>query len=275
MSKNNFEDYGFVPLWRSIFDWEWYKEPKIFKTYIHCFLKANYTDKQWQGKIIKRGQFVTSIKHLSEETGLSEQNVRTAIKNLTKTGELTIKTTNRNTIITVNNYDTYNDLNKQITDKQQTNNNQVTTTNKDNNINNENNVTNSSSCSSRINNNFSTTTTTPMLNDSKKLYGEFGNVCLSDKEYIALYNHLKRKMPKQSDDIYKTGIDIIIKELDDLIDIHGENESLKKVGCTKHSECLHKFINQKFTTKCIENFGTFINQIYFYQKNYELLYGYT
>lgn len=58
--------------------------------------------------------------------------VRTAIKKLKSTGEITCKSTNRNTVFTVVKYDLYQSDNKQnniqITDKQHTDNRQITTT---------------------------------------------------------------------------------------------------------------------------------------------------
>ena len=43
--------------------------PKTF--FIHCLLKANYEEKKWQGIIIPRGGFITSIGHLAIELGFS------------------------------------------------------------------------------------------------------------------------------------------------------------------------------------------------------------
>ena len=58
--------------------------------------------------------------------------VRTAIKKLRSTGEITSKSSNKNTVFIVNNYDLYQGCNKQnnepVTIKQQTDNIQITTT---------------------------------------------------------------------------------------------------------------------------------------------------
>lgn len=114
--------------------WRWYGQPNTLALFIHILFLANWEDKDWHDVTIKRGSFITSVEHLAIESGLSIQQTRTALTNIQKTGEITNKTTNKYTIITVNKYDEYQPLNKQITNKQQTNNKQTTTTkdNKDN-----------------------------------------------------------------------------------------------------------------------------------------------
>ena len=123
---------GFILLHRKMIDWEWYKKPKTAHLFRHCLLKANYADKKWHDITIKRGQFVTSRSKLAFETGLSEQEVRTALKNLISTSDLTSQASASNTIITVVNYDHYQKDNQQTRRK-------ITTTN---NINNTNKVVN-------------------------------------------------------------------------------------------------------------------------------------
>lgn len=138
------ENKGFVSLWRCITEWEWYADVNTFKLFMHCLLKANYKNKSWQGIEIKRGSFITSLDNLAFETGLTKMQVRTAIKKLKLTHEITCETTSRYSTITVNNYNLYQQSNTQdntqITYKQHTDNIRVTLTNNDNNVNNENNI---------------------------------------------------------------------------------------------------------------------------------------
>jgi hypothetical protein len=95
-------------------------------------LCANHVKKNWKGRTINRGQFITSYASLIKETGLSLQEVRTSLKRLKKTGEILTKSTNENTLITVVKYEVYQqndkETNKQTTNKQQSNNKRVTTT---------------------------------------------------------------------------------------------------------------------------------------------------
>lgn len=80
-------------------------------------LKANWKDGRFEGKDIPIGSFVSSLSKLSEETGLTQREVRTALEHLKATGELTIKSYNKYSVFTVNNYSLYQDVDKQI-DKQ-------------------------------------------------------------------------------------------------------------------------------------------------------------
>jgi uncharacterized membrane protein YfhO len=122
---------GWIKLHRKLLDWEWYGDIKVSRLFIHCLLKANHQPAKWQGIDIKRGEFITSISTLELETCLSKQSIRSAIKKLEKTKNLTHKTTNKYTLISITCYEDYQDEqqtnNKQITNKQQTNNKQITT----------------------------------------------------------------------------------------------------------------------------------------------------
>jgi DNA-binding Lrp family transcriptional regulator len=129
---------GWVSLHRKFIEWEWYDDINTKVLFIHCLIKANWKDKQWRGNTIKRGSFITSLNNLSNETGLSLQNVRTSLSKLQSTGEINKVTTSVNTTIIISNYNDYQDANKEVTNDQQTTNKRLTTTNKDNNYNKDN-----------------------------------------------------------------------------------------------------------------------------------------
>ena len=100
---------GFILLYRQITEWEWYQNPNTFRVFLHCLLKANFTDGRFEGRDIKRGQFVTSLDHLSKETKLSVKEVRTALSHLIWTGELASESCSRYRVITVVKYNEYQD----------------------------------------------------------------------------------------------------------------------------------------------------------------------
>lgn len=131
---------GYVRLYRSLINWEWFTDVNVCHLFIYCLLRANHSDNNWRGLVIQRGSFITSLGNLSRETGLTKMQVRTALNKLKLTHEITHKGTSRNTVIIVNNYEQYQDINTlsntQITRKQHTNNTQITTNNNDNNDNN-------------------------------------------------------------------------------------------------------------------------------------------
>lgn len=110
---SNFEinkNQGWVHDYRSLMDWGWYKTPLTAHLFMHCVRKANRCDSYFQGTLVKRGSFITSYERLAFETGLTVNQVRTSLdKHLLVTGELKKKTSNKFTVITVVNYDIYQD----------------------------------------------------------------------------------------------------------------------------------------------------------------------
>ena len=111
---------GFVSLHRKITDWEWYKDTNTKALFLHLLLTANFADTRFMGKKIKRGQIVTSLASLAEETGLSVQNVKTSLKHLISTNEVTNVSTSQYRIITVVKYDEYQTPTDKVTNDQQT-----------------------------------------------------------------------------------------------------------------------------------------------------------
>ena len=104
-------DKGFVAIRRSILNWQWYTCSTARDLFLHLILTANWTETQWMGRTIKRGQRICSQPRLSDETGLSVQQVRSAIKKLVSTGEITCESirVQKSTcsLFSVTNYDKY------------------------------------------------------------------------------------------------------------------------------------------------------------------------
>ena len=110
---------GYILLHRSILNWEWYKDLKTKMLFLYCLLRANWKPAEYRGHHIDRGQFVSTLENLSADTGLSVGEVRTALKHLTSTGELTSGMKGKYRVITVNNYDHYQNINSFSTDRRQ------------------------------------------------------------------------------------------------------------------------------------------------------------
>lgn len=161
---------GYIKLFRKFTNWEWYNNINVRIVFLHLLLIANHKEKQWQGIKIDKGQVLTSLEHLSKEVGLTVQQTRTALTKLKSTNEITNKSTNKYTLITLVNWGKYqldkekitNEITSNVTNEQQTNNKQITTNNNDKN---EKNI---------------------KENNKKKSYGEFDNVLLTDEEYAKL-----------------------------------------------------------------------------------------
>ena len=128
---------GWIKIHRKFLEWQWYSDINTKVVFLHLLLSANYEPKKWLEYTIDRGQVVVGRKALSESLNLSEQQIRTAFKKLESSGNITTKSTNRFTIVTICNYDKYqqvdNDeqpteqptINQQITNNQPTDNHNI------------------------------------------------------------------------------------------------------------------------------------------------------
>ena len=102
---------GYVRLWRKSLDAGWIRNHKLWAFWSYCLLKASY--KEYDAIVglqiihLLPGQFIFGRKKASKETGLTEQQIRTILAFLRKAGNLTIKTTNKFSIITIINWPTY------------------------------------------------------------------------------------------------------------------------------------------------------------------------
>lgn len=135
-------------------EWEWFDDANLFKFFIGLILLANHDSVKWHGITVGRGEIVTSRERLASQFNFSEQQIRTMLKKLQNSGEITIKPTNKYTILNICNYDSYQCAevdnqptnqptnNQQITNNQPTNNQQITTNKNDKNVKNENNEKN-------------------------------------------------------------------------------------------------------------------------------------
>lgn len=102
---------GYVRLYRKSLDSGLIRNHNAWILFTYCLLKA--THKQYKAVVgnqeifLKPGQLIFGRRLASEETGLSEQQIRTALRTLAIFGILTIKSTNKFSIITIVNWDVY------------------------------------------------------------------------------------------------------------------------------------------------------------------------
>lgn len=96
-----------IKLHDKLLNWEWHDEPTMLSMWIHLLLLAGNTPRQWRGMTLERGQLATTVIALSELLGLSVKQVRLAIEKLKKGKQIIVKGTNKFSIITICNYDTY------------------------------------------------------------------------------------------------------------------------------------------------------------------------
>ena len=98
---------GRIKLHRSIKDRERYSDINTRLVFIHFLILANHdkSNRQWQ--VVEKWQFITWLNSLSEQIWLSVQQIRTVINKLKSTSEITIKSTSKNSIITLLQWDIY------------------------------------------------------------------------------------------------------------------------------------------------------------------------
>lgn len=116
-------------MWRKIIAWEWYKDSNMVHLFIHLVLNASHKETRYMGQIIPRGSLLCGRLKLALDTGMSEQTIRTCIKKLKLTNEITTKSTNRYTIITVCNYNIYHSDDENINQQSNQQSNQQLTSN--------------------------------------------------------------------------------------------------------------------------------------------------
>ena len=98
---------GYIKIHRRLLNWGWYSDSVVKDVFLHLILTANFKEQEWMGRTIGPGQVVTSYAHLAADLGFSVKQVRTALDKLKKTGEVASESTNRFTIITIENWEKY------------------------------------------------------------------------------------------------------------------------------------------------------------------------
>ena len=141
---------GWIALHRQFTQWEWFDKPEMVQLFIYLLISATHEEMQWRGVTIKRGQIVTSLDKIKAATGLSTSKIRTCLERLKLTNEIASETTNQYRVITICNYDKYQNVgetsdkqdDKQIANKSQANRKQIASAISYNNNNNNNNNNN-------------------------------------------------------------------------------------------------------------------------------------
>ena len=124
-----------IKLYRKIDEWWWRSKPNTFSLFIYLLTNANLEEKTYQWYTIKRGDCVTWLYSLSDALGITVRWIRTSLEHLKSTNEVTIKTTNKFSIITVVWFDKYQSKETKMTNRKtskstnnwQSNDNQTTT----------------------------------------------------------------------------------------------------------------------------------------------------
>jgi hypothetical protein len=129
---------GYIKLWRKSIDADWLKNPKLWAFWCYCLIKASHKPRNakvgFKSVPLEAGQFIFGRKQASKDLNIGEQTIRTCLSFLEKSGNLTIKSTNRFSIITVIKWEDYQINDDGLTNEKPTTNQQLTT---DKNVKNE------------------------------------------------------------------------------------------------------------------------------------------
>lgn len=126
---------GYILLSRDLLESDVFASQKLLKIWIWCLLKANHKDRTIPLKIgkgerlvkVKRGSFLFGRMKAEDELYIDGSTIYKLMKRLSELDMISIKSNNQYSIITICNYNTYQDPNNyKVTTKEQPSNNQVT-----------------------------------------------------------------------------------------------------------------------------------------------------
>ena len=110
---------GYIKLYRSLLNWEWYDDINTKTVFLHLLLTVSIEESKWHGITVPRGARVSSYQTLAKETGLSVQQLRTSVKRLESTGTLTRYKYPKYTVFALKNFDKYQPSTSKETNCQQ------------------------------------------------------------------------------------------------------------------------------------------------------------
>ena len=104
MKRNGLDS---IILCNDFVEWKWFHNSKIVSVFLWLLMNANTDGQEFEKDYINRGSLVTNNMEIAYECGLTVQNVRTALANLEKTGDIRREKRNHYQIITINNFELF------------------------------------------------------------------------------------------------------------------------------------------------------------------------
>lgn len=96
---------GYIIISRKLLSWRWYNNRNTRLVFLDLLMKAAWCDGFYLGVPIKRGQVAVSVNQLATDNQLTIQQTRTTLEKLKSTGEITIDSNSKFSIITLNFYE--------------------------------------------------------------------------------------------------------------------------------------------------------------------------
>jgi hypothetical protein len=127
---------GYIKLYRKLLENPMFKNAELLQLFLYCLLKANREPgKAFYGSNeidVGKGQFITGRFELSSTLGQKPDATYKRLKRLETLNIIALQSNNRNTLVTVLNWDLYQskkeECNNEVTTESQQNNNKVTQT---------------------------------------------------------------------------------------------------------------------------------------------------
>ena len=102
---------GYVKLYRKSNDSGWLRNPSLWTFWCWCLMKASYKECDvhigYQTEHLMPGDFIFGRKAAAAELGMTERTVRTSLEALSRSQNIAIKTTNKYSVISIVNWNTY------------------------------------------------------------------------------------------------------------------------------------------------------------------------
>ena len=96
---------GFVQLSDDLPNWDWFNDKNTVYVYIRLLLGASWSERDYKGVHLQRGQLIISQREFAEKCDISRQELRTILDRLIATHKITQTSTHKFSLITLVEYD--------------------------------------------------------------------------------------------------------------------------------------------------------------------------
>lgn len=99
---------GYIKIDRKMVKWEHYKDGNVLRVFLDLMFAARTIETKKNGKTVAAGTVLTTINEIKERTGIkSSHTIIDALATLEKSGEITRERSGNETIVTINQFLTY------------------------------------------------------------------------------------------------------------------------------------------------------------------------
>lgn len=121
--------HGWIKLHRTLTQWQWYSDSKTIHLFIHLLLNACHEPQKWQDITLQKGQLVVGRQKLASALNMTQNEIRQRLHRLKTCNAIVIKCTNKYSLVTITNWESYQNTTEKRTNKSPAKH-QQTTTNK-------------------------------------------------------------------------------------------------------------------------------------------------